>query len=834
MLIRASRLALLAALSVLLLPTGSTSPASAPTGSRLAEVWHVDIPLPSDSDSVGARWRGRLALSTRLGFTAVDMLSGAQVWRYARDDLVVGNWMSLGDVLVAEYSRPGATEDITSLIAIGGYTGRELWRRDGLRMAGAWKGDRGDVKRDRVAVAATESGKELVGLDLRDGHTVWRRGVRDCQTDSVGMENGQPVLTGSCPGRDRLSMLDGATGRDVWSLLVTRASDVDVSLADDLIGLVVDHAVVLLDTAGHKIAARSGCWPGCPVVRVGDRAVVAYQAGPDAVLEAVDVRTARSYWRLVRHSQSFPSWYQGLLTDGRSVYGMLMRDEITYLLHEVDPKTGRGETLAVPVWGRTIAGAGGDFYLAQTRSHPGQAPVRRLTLLRRSPGGDGPPELSGVSPAAWPDACALLPEAHLTAIPRNRHIGDVTVPSPHACDYAGHQGEIVRTRIARVAPDRRQAQAYMTSVQVDDSAYQVRGVGDQAIVFPGYPKAVVVRAGNVVFSMEQAGAPGAVDLLALARRAADHLRSHEDRENAAQQVPSSPGLRPAWLSKSGIVVYEDQDDPVRLIGYVPQDGLIRVRTAPDGTSTKEISGDSAISPDGRSAVTASTSFPSSGRDTTRITDLASGAGSFVSTVRAPRGLSWPSWSPDGRKILMTIRQAHGSQERSLGFTVIDVASLKAHSVNIDDPDAQYTWLGKGTMVASSTDKRIDLYSPDGRPIRRLLGKGTPDVDGMGADSPSGRRFSTWCPGNEAEICIWNVSDGASVARIPYDAPRVVGWWDEDHLIVWADDQEKAPHRAVVIDFRGKVTRTLIRAGDRDYEDGRLGLIFTRTSAGAAG
>jgi WD40 repeat protein len=187
------------------------------------------------------------------------------------------------------------------------------------------------------------------------------------------------------------------------------------------------------------------------------------------------------------------------------------------------------------------------------------------------------------------------------------------------------------------------------------------------------------------------------------------------------------------------------------------------------------------------------------------------AGSDLNTL-------WLTWSPDGRHLLVNVFEP-GDEPRSEGIVLIDVPSLKARFVRIENAlitvgGFQWTRDSKGVVVRWGRNgaSAIRQYDLTGAVKRTWQVRGRPVGHGLGTFSPSGRRFVTACTSLEKAACVWDTRTGKAVTRIdiafsPVWGP-VLGWYDEQHLLAPVRDGFG------VVDLKGKVVQTLVKVGKK--------------------
>ncbi|MFG6194315.1 hypothetical protein [Nonomuraea sp. JJY05] len=203
-----------------------------------------------------------------------------------------------------------------------------------------------------------------------------------------------------------------------------------------------------------------------------------------------------------------------------------------------------------------------------------------------------------------------------------------------------------------------------------------------------------------------------------------------------------------------------------------------------------------MSPDGRRQTTLVRTPPGHSQPTVHLLDRRSGH-----TTKIPLSVStdpsrpgnhlitrWPTWSPDGRRLLLNVFEA-GYAPRSEGIVLIDVPSMKSRFLQIrkawlTGSSFQWTRDGKGVVVrwGKSGKSSIRHYDLKGVLQRTWHVAGRPASQGQGTFTPSGRRFVTSCMTAERSACVWDTKTGKAVTRIELGISpawtSVLGWYDE--------------------------------------------------------
>ncbi|MEU7742819.1 protein kinase [Nonomuraea sp. NPDC049158] len=261
------------------------------------------------------------------------------------------------------------------------------------------------------------------------------------------------------------------------------------------------------------------------------------------------------------------------------------------------------------------------------------------------------------------------------------------------------------------------------------------------------------------------------------------------------------------------ILHENSTDPVRLAAYLQVKSPYKAFARDRSGQFKEVgmAEEPRLSPTGDwVALNPWVKFQSSDMDQVRFTNLDTKESFTVNTVKKPAQTWSPAWSRDGRRLLLSVTNA----KRSLitGFAVIDVQARTATVVEAQYEDASslpfaFTPDGKIARGYSATKSQgIETYDMSGKVIRSMHWVGRPrDVSWY---SPSGKQFMTVCPNNK-EICIWDATTGDRTATVPgvKDDSYVLGWFNEDNILVQESAKKKRAH-VEIVDFLGKVKRVL--------------------------
>ncbi|MFG2077265.1 serine/threonine protein kinase [Nonomuraea maritima] len=313
------------------------------------------------------------------------------------------------------------------------------------------------------------------------------------------------------------------------------------------------------------------------------------------------------------------------------------------------------------------------------------------------------------------------------------------------------------------------------------------------------------------------------------------------RPSAQRAVPSS-GTR-ATLPGGALHLYENPADAITLTSYEiydedTKDWVDYARDSLDGAFRRY--GDNfetTVSPDGRYLAARSKSYSSDDFDFVVLTDRRTGDRTTVKTVKKPLSASIQRWSRDSSTILLNVERKDGDGKWvNPGYVLVDVAARKATTVNVSDTAVRANTFGfddrdEGAVnfFGDEDHRRLRFFGTDGQAKRSTADIGTLPSGAQDLFSPSGRMFVSDCPnGGDGTHCLWDTATGQRLREFISDCDEVLGFYDEDHLYCWEEDNAAADEIHVV-DYNGRFVRKLLEKTD----DLDVLPIFTRHRAGGS-
>jgi hypothetical protein len=162
--------------------------------------------------------------------------------------------------------------------------------------------------------------------------------------------------------------------------------------------------------------------------------------------------------------------------------------------------------------------------------------------------------------------------------------------------------------------------------------------------------------------------------------------------------------------------------------------------------------------------------------------------------------------------MLNLEQKVGSTWKGYGFVLVDPVAKSAKEVRIDQSNTTfYSFAPDGSGVygeyTSGSVKGLRLYGTDGTVKRELPGVGSVPAWPLNFTSPSQRTFTTTCPEDKGEICVWDSAAGTELSRFTSSCDKILGFYDDKHLYCWNVGTSR--DQIIVIDLQGEQVRKLL-------------------------
>jgi hypothetical protein len=188
----------------------------------------------------------------------------------------------------------------------------------------------------------------------------------------------------------------------------------------------------------------------------------------------------------------------------------------------------------------------------------------------------------------------------------------------------------------------------------------------------------------------------------------------------------------------------------------------------------------------------------------------------------------PTWSPDGRTVLVTTISVDSTLGQRDGFALVDTSTWAVRRVTglIGAGDfglvgSALDWSPDGRAVVGPVDRwsygdpeyGLRWFGLDGGTLRELPTAGVARSLGTQPTSPSGRRAAVL---SRDRVAVVDTRTGRELFRTADPTLTVYGWRDEDHLVVDTGtgrlallglDGSSATYATVSGDFRGRADLT---------------------------
>ncbi|GAA4198456.1 hypothetical protein GCM10022252_48920 [Streptosporangium oxazolinicum] len=212
-------------------------------------------------------------------------------------------------------------------------------------------------------------------------------------------------------------------------------------------------------------------------------------------------------------------------------------------------------------------------------------------------------------------------------------------------------------------------------------------------------------------------------------------------------------------------------------------------------------------------------------DLIRLVDPAGGPETQIRTVDTPLTTFNPHWDRNGTRILLTIYEGFGEEQRSRGFVIVDVASRTARVFRVPDDDhrSDYVWgADSASVLHSGPDGSVRFYRLDGTPLRTVPKVGALVLDDVRTTS-LGTVFTTRCQERPDDVCLWDAATATRRAVVPIGKGTTFnGWLGDRHFL--GTVTEGRTTKVVMLDLRGEVVRVLADGPATELE--KISLYYT--------
>jgi outer membrane protein assembly factor BamB len=416
--------------------------------------------------------------------TAVDPVNGSVLWRAAP----YHGWHFSGDAVIggrlyAYMTNPH--QSLIRLVAFNASNGAVAWRTEVGALLYRGIGLQQVMFTSTGIVVQLGTANRLYGLSLSSGKAIWQSGLpASCGSGSSAEAPEAVLFLLECSGSGvRLVTVDPATGRVAWQRLIatsrTRVYPIELyTTGDGDVVAQVGADMRIYSPGGSLIVNRAppvGCPGGSCVVAADGSAAVLEAGAKSDVVQGISLRTGQVQWRRPGELLEVGGDAGAVAGRGGIVYaaaGPALAGSDTGLLPvflvAIQASTGRSSVIPVPVIPAPGSGLpagftdGLIFVQSQTKSGPVLTALRPAYARLK-----GPVQLSGVTAAQWPDACALLQPRDLRFISagyvsssRPVALAGVNWPKAVTCAYVGPEARdpAVTLTVGWVAPSLQQAQ----------------------------------------------------------------------------------------------------------------------------------------------------------------------------------------------------------------------------------------------------------------------------------------------------------------------------------------------------------------------------------------
>ncbi|MBO3749097.1 serine/threonine protein kinase [Streptosporangiaceae bacterium NEAU-GS5] len=284
----------------------------------------------------------------------------------------------------------------------------------------------------------------------------------------------------------------------------------------------------------------------------------------------------------------------------------------------------------------------------------------------------------------------------------------------------------------------------------------------------------------------------------------------------ARQVSGPPAADAHAVSVPQLkgTFYEAPSDFMRLSSMIVQEGdgypaYVRVRGKDTFDRLPEYR-IPVVSPDATrvASVYRSPRYAAQNQNDLVVTDRTTGASFSITVVDRPSQPRLPRWTPDSRRLLLTVTDL---DLRATGFAIVDVVARTSTYVKADNVPAGtelFNWMPGGQAVyaqGAQGKNGMTVYGLDGSRQRSIDVLRRPTTAEIEYSPTSGRLIVGDCVEKARAVCLLDAATGAREGRfvLPGDS-YLWGWFNDDHLLVYS--KAHLPWSVDVVDLTGKPVR----------------------------
>ncbi|MFP3964383.1 PQQ-binding-like beta-propeller repeat protein [Actinomadura fulvescens] len=345
-------------------------------------------------------------------------------------------------------------------------------------------------------VRVTNSSDAIQGTSVTSGQVVWKRGVpSNCRlVDSDLSTHGVGLLSNCSSPVTRLEVLDPKTGRLRWDAQLDTPSSledapIEVDMRSRLTIVHTSYFLAVFNHKGEEIWKREGkgvCT--CQFSEEGETVAIGVFLPPPSgksLIVGLDAVEGKMLWE----KRGAGSAIVGSPTAFYALTSIPGEHHLPAFAYRIEKRSGKTILMSLPFAHRGMYWLGYKDGIMYALTADGPTDLKRLTAYRLIPS-SGVPQLGGVRPDSWPDACSLISINHLRAKlgdsyraqPRVTDLPDIRFPKPVSCDYLPYRESSPALRVT-VAWSSRDVDSSLRLLSSRTSVHdfkQLAGIGDEA------------------------------------------------------------------------------------------------------------------------------------------------------------------------------------------------------------------------------------------------------------------------------------------------------------------------------------------------------------------